>query len=124
MDDKDCLLEENEPTKQTAHGIFWPFGNMENLPEFLKVTCLPLGFVDMLLRGASQVCFMNNPLSGLLVIVALMIHNWQTACFGILALTASTLTAVVMKGYDACTGGLFGFNGILVGIAISMFFHV
>src|SRR6266496_2259757 len=68
--------------------------------------------VDTLLRGTGQVMFQNNPLTGLLFLA------------GILGLATSTLTAYLL-GADRTLirNGLFGFNGILVGIGLAFFLN-
>nr|WP_143220879.1 urea transporter [Actinomadura sp. CNU-125] len=81
-----------------------------------------LDFVDYGLRGVGQVVFMNNPVTGLLILVALW---WTSAWLGfaaLLGLVASTGTALAL-GFDrgAVRAGLFGFNGVLTGCGLAVF---
>ena len=89
-----------------------------------------IGFVDVTLRGAGQVMFQNNPLTGLLFIVGIA---WGAAMAGmpavaigaVVGLLVSTATAYLLKVDEgALTSGLFGYNGILVGAALPTFLTV
>jgi urea transporter len=82
----------------------------------------PLTFVDSCLRGVGQVMFMNNPLTGLLVLVAAWIHDPWLGFGGTVGVVVSTLVALLM-GFDrgAVRLGLFGFNGVLCGLALATF---
>ena len=81
-----------------------------------------LAFVDSCLRGIGQVCFMNNPVTGLAILVAMFVAEPWLGFAGALGLVVSTLSAIVI-GMDrsAIRIGLFGFNGILVGAGLSLF---
>jgi urea transporter len=81
-----------------------------------------LAFVDSCLRGVGQVCFMNNPVTGLAILIAMFVAEGWLGFAGALGVVASTLTAVLV-GIDrgAIRIGLFGFNGVLVGGAFSLF---
>jgi urea transporter len=81
-----------------------------------------LAFVDSCLRGVGQVVFMNNPLTGLAILVAMFVHEAWLGFAGVLGLVVSTLAAIVI-GMDrgAIRAGLFGFNGVLVGAGMSLF---
>jgi len=82
----------------------------------------PAAFVDSCLRGVGQVCFMNNPVTGLAIVVAMFVAEAWLGFAGVLGLVVSTLTAIAL-GMDrgAIRAGLFGFNGILVGAGMSLF---
>jgi urea transporter len=81
-----------------------------------------LAFVDSCLRGVGQVCFMNNPVTGLAILVAMFVAQGWLGFAGALGLVASTATAALI-GMDrgAIRAGLFGFNGVLVGAGLSLF---
>jgi urea transporter len=83
-----------------------------------------VGVVDTLLRGVGQVMFQNNPLTGLLFLVGIFVNSAKLGGAGLLGLAASTLAAYLL-GADRSLirNGLFGFNGILVGIALAFFFE-
>jgi urea transporter len=82
----------------------------------------PLAFVDSCLRGIGQVCFMNNPVTGLAILVAMFVGEAWLGFAGALGVVVSTLSAIVI-GMDrgAIRAGLYGFNGILVGAGLSLF---
>src|SRR3954470_23883800 len=79
-------------------------------------------FIDSCLRGVGQVCFMNNPITGLAIIVAMFIGESWLGFAGLLGVVTSTLAAIVI-GMDrgAIRAGLYGFNGVLVGGGRSRF---
>jgi urea transporter len=80
--------------------------------------------VDALLRGVGQVMFQNNPLTGLLFLVGIFVNSFKLGGAGLLGLAASTLAAYLLGADRALIrAGLFGFNGILVGIALAFFFE-
>lgn len=66
---------------------------------FCSLSDKPLAFqfTDWVLRGVAQVMFVNNPLSGLVVFIGLLIQNpWWTIAGGI-GTVASTLTALALS---------------------------
>ncbi len=84
-------------------------------------------FIDILLRGAGQVFFQNNPITGLLFYVGIF---WGAAQAGmiqvgigsVVALVAATLTAMFLRVDEkALRSGLYGYNAALVGAAIPTF---
>jgi urea transporter len=78
--------------------------------------------IDALLRGTGQVMFQNNPLTGLLFLVGIFVNSAKLGGAGLLGLAASTLTAYLLGADRALIrNGLFGFNGILVGIGLAFF---
>lgn len=86
-----------------------------------------LRVVDIVLRGAGQVMFQNNPLSGALFLAAL---GWgslaagapHVAIGGVSALVAASLAAQALRADKALLArGVYGYNGILTGLALSYF---
>jgi urea transporter len=84
-------------------------------------------FVDMNLRGAGQVMFQDNPLTGLLFLIGIA---WGGVASGSMEVTVGCLLGLVtstavamMLGVDrsALHSGLYGYNGILVGAALATF---
>ena len=81
-----------------------------------------LASIDALLRGTGQVMFQNNPLTGLLFLVGIFVNSAKLGGAGLLGLAVSTLTAYLLGADRALIrNGLFGFNGILVGIGLAFF---
>jgi urea transporter len=81
-----------------------------------------MSFVDSCLRGIGQVCFMNNPITGLAILIAMFVGEAWLGFAGALGVVVSTLAAIAL-GMDrgAIRAGLFGFNGVLVGAGFSLF---
>jgi urea transporter len=78
--------------------------------------------IDALLRGTGQVMFQNNPITGLLFLVGIFVNSAKLGGAGLLGLAASTLAAYLLGADRALVrNGLFGFNGILVGIGLAFF---
>ncbi len=84
-------------------------------------------FIIQCLRGTSQVFFQENALTGLLFFVAFAVASyftgvWATTIGALIGIIVATLTAIVMEvDEDSIDQGLFGFNGVLVGIALPTF---
>lgn len=81
-----------------------------------------LALLDSMLRGFGQICLMNNPLSGLLVVVAIAVASPWLAVSFVLAGLAATAAAHGF-GYDrgVIRAGLFTFNGALMGLLAGAF---
>lgn len=88
---------------------------------------LVVGIIDTLLRGTGQVMFQNNPVTGLLFLVGIFFNAITTDALplgwgALIGLASSTLAAVVLGANpELVRNGLFGFNGILVGIGLALF---
>lgn len=82
----------------------------------------PLAFVEYCLRGVGQVMFMNNPFTGLFVLAAAWLFDPWLGFGGTLGVVVSNLVAVMLR-FDrgAIHAGLFGFNGVLCGLALATF---
>lgn len=67
--------------------------------------CLPalpgqlilLRLLDWVLRGASQVMFVNNPLSGLLIFAGLILQNYWWALNGFTGTLFATISALILQ---------------------------
>ncbi len=84
-------------------------------------------FIDINLRGAGQVMFQNNPLTGLLFLAGIFWGAYaagmiQVGIGALVALVVATLMAMAMDvDPKSLRIGLYGFNGILVGAALPTF---
>ncbi len=88
-----------------------------------------LEFIDVTLRGCSQVMFQSNPLTGLLFFAAIFVGafaegNPAVAYGSVLGTVAATLTGMRLKDHKSWKVGLFGYNGCLVGVALPTFLEV
>lgn len=87
-------------------------------------------FVDTNLRGAGQVMFQDNPLTGLLFLIgiawgAIDADMIEVAIGSVVALLVATVTAMLLNvDPHSLRIGLYGFNGILVGAAVPTFLDV
>ena len=95
--------------------------------EGLCATSRALRFLDINLRGIGQVMFQNNPLSGVLFLAAIAWGSYaagapRVAIAGVLAVVVGTLTAQWLRvDRESLHSGLYGFNAILVGLALATF---
>jgi urea transporter len=96
-------------------------GTMQSLNQRLVRQPL-LDFINYILRGIGQVIFLNNPLSGLLILVALLLQSPWVGILSLVGGIASTLSAIALKlDRDSIRNGIFGYNGVLVGAALGTF---
>ncbi|KAG8006255.1 Urea transporter 1, partial [Nibea albiflora] len=97
-------------------------GDMEHLDKYMQDKPFVLQLAVWGLRGVTRVILANNPLSGALVLAALYWASPWQGLLGTLGVLASTLTAVVV-GQDSAevSGGLHGFNGMLVSLLMGVF---
>lgn len=86
-----------------------------------------LDYIDNALRGAAQVVFLDNPLTGLLYFVAMFWGSYtagtpEVAIGSVVGTFVSTATAYPLR-IDAGERriGLYGFNGMLVGAGVPTF---
>ncbi len=95
--------------------------------EGLSAEAPVLRFLDITLRGVGQVMFQDNPLTGLIFLVAIA---WGALAAGaptvflagVLGVVAATLTAIWRRADSAALkAGLYGYNGALVGLALATF---
>jgi urea transporter len=105
----------------THNPLRWVDGTMPALDE--RVLNIPVvGFIEYCLRGVGQVVFMNSPITGLFILAAAWIYDPWFGFAGTIAVIASTLAALAL-GFDrdAIHAGLYGFNGVLVGLGLALF---
>jgi len=86
-----------------------------------------LRFVDINLRGTGQVMFQNHPLTGALFLAAIAWGSFaagvpEVLFGGLLGLVTATLAAMWLRvDAEGLGAGLYGYNGILVGLALATF---
>ncbi|NXG21403.1 UT2 protein, partial [Grallaria varia] len=110
-------------SRNWIHQIFgYLTGEMKEYGEWMKNKPLMVQLVDWILRGTSQVMFVNNPLSGLIILVGLFIQSPWWMLLGCTGTAVSTLTALALsQDRSAITAGLHGYNGILVGLLMAVY---
>ncbi|MEG4276747.1 urea transporter [Microcoleus sp. MON1_C1] len=108
-----------EPSFQKPKGLLSGLGTMQALNQRLANQPL-LDFTNATLRGISQVIFVNNPLSGLLILAAMFIQSPWLGGMSLVGTASATLMAIVLKANPgAIQNGIFGLNGMLVGAAMA-----
>ncbi|XP_032101149.1 urea transporter 2 [Sapajus apella] len=108
--------------KRVSKALSYITGEMKECGEGLKDKSPVFQFLDWVLRGTSQVMFVNNPLSGILIILGLFVQNPWWAISGCLGTIVSTLTALILsQDKSAIAAGLHGYNGVLVGLLMAVF---
>lgn len=86
-----------------------------------------LRVVDINLRGVSQVMLQNHPLTGALFVAAIAWGGFSAGApevlfGGLLALLTATFTAMWLRvDAQALRDGLYGYNAVLVGLALPTF---
>lgn len=81
-----------------------------------------LDFADYTLRGVGQVVFMNNPVTGLLILVGLWVAGPWLGLASTIGVVSATGTALLLGlDRDVLRAGLFGFDGTLVGAGLATF---
>ncbi len=80
-------------------------------------------FAEILLRGISQVFLLNNVITGVLFLAGVFYDSWRMGVGAVLGVFVGTLTALFLK-YDKneIRQGFYGYNGVLVGLALICFF--
>ncbi|XP_053153773.1 urea transporter 1 [Hemicordylus capensis] len=108
--------------RQFSGALSYITGDMKAYGDWLKDKPLVFQFIDWVLRGVSQVMFVSNPLSGLIMLVGFLVQSpWLTitCCLGAII---STLTALLLSQDRSAIGaGLYGYNGVLVGMLMAVF---
>ncbi|KAM6148718.1 urea transporter 2 [Erethizon dorsatum] len=108
--------------KRVSQALSYITGEMKEFGEGLKDKSPVFQFLDWVLRGTSQVMFVNNPLSGILIVIGLFVQNPWWAISGCLGTIVSTLTALFLsQDKSAIAAGLHGYNGVLVGLLMAVF---
>lgn len=89
--------------------------------EFEKNTNIGF-FITAIFRGIGQVFFQENALSGLFILVAVFYGSLFCGVAGFIGVLVSTITAMILGvSRDSIIKGFYGFNGILVGIALALY---
>ncbi|NXF81659.1 UT2 protein, partial [Sclerurus mexicanus] len=108
--------------KRVCRAVGYITGDMKEFGAWLKDKPLMIQFIDWVLRGISQVMFVNNPLSGLIVLAGFLLQNPWWTLTGCLGTVVSTLTALILcQDRSAIAAGLHGYNGVLVGSLMAVF---
>ncbi|KAL3975904.1 crooked neck [Sarotherodon galilaeus] len=103
-------------------GVSYFSGDMEVFGKWMEKQFFLLQLLDWVLRGAAQVMFVNNPLSGLVIFAGLILQNYWWALNGFVGTLFATISALLLQqNRGAIAAGLYGYNGILVGLLMAVF---
>ncbi|XP_033828997.2 urea transporter 2 [Periophthalmus magnuspinnatus] len=103
-------------------GLSYFAGDMTPFAKWMERQFILLQIIDWVLRGAAQVMFVNNPLSGLIIFAGLILQNYWWALNGFVGTLFATLSALILQqNRGAIAAGLYGYNGILVGLLMAVF---
>jgi urea transporter len=93
----------------------WP-----SVPVSLDV----LGIGAALLKGIGQVVFLGEPLAGAILLLGLFLASRRAAVWAVLG-SAIGLAVALQQGWstDHALNGLYGYNGALVGVALSQVYR-
>ncbi len=75
-----------------------------------------------LLKGISQVSFIENALSGLVILIAIALNNLKHAIWVVLAVIISTIfSKMIGASNELVAQGLYGYNAILTTLALVLY---
>ena len=110
-----------KPEKNSVSHPLPMMGTMQDLNLQLERSVL-LDFINASLRGIGQVGFANNPISGLLIALAVFLQSPWVALVLVVGVLVATGTAYLMNlDRPSIRNGIFGLNGVLVGLAFGTF---
>lgn len=90
-----------------------------------KSALAPIKMIDSILRGIGQVCFANNPLTGLLILIGLFIDDANAGLGALLCSFIAILTALAFGQSDSLiTTGLISYSAVLVGTVTTALFPI
>ncbi|MEZ8203766.1 urea transporter [Vibrio splendidus] len=74
------------------------------------------------LKGISQVSFIENALSGLVILIAIALNNLKHAIWVVLAVIISTIfSKMIGASHELVAQGLYGYNAILATLALGLY---
>ncbi|MFO0793912.1 MAG: urea transporter [Candidatus Brocadiaceae bacterium] len=80
-------------------------------------------FIEIVLRGISQVFLLNNVVTGILFLIGVFYNSWLMGVVTIAGTLIGTITALTFKfNRNEIHQGLYGYNSALVALAIVSFF--
>jgi hypothetical protein len=118
------LLEPEAPVARWYDRLLPYSGNLRQLSRRWGELAAVLTVVGAF-RSLSQVIFINHPLSGVLLLLALLFQSPSIALFATVGIVAANLAAKALGApWTDRHNGIYGFNGALVGSAIGTDAHL
>lgn len=82
-------------------------------------------FLKTVLKGIGQIMLQNNSITGLLFLIGIVYNSLTMGIGAIIGVVIGTLTAILFRyKKEDIANGLYGFNGALVGLALTFFFEL
>ncbi|KNF07696.1 urea transporter [Gottschalkia purinilytica] len=79
-------------------------------------------FISACLKGISQIIFIDNAVLGVIILIAISIVNYKLGIVSLISSIIGTLVGHFGGGNKSLVNqGLFGYNSILTGLALSLF---
>ncbi len=95
---------------------------MAGLDKWLEDKHWILQFPNSVFRGMGGAIFLNNPISGALILAGILVNSPWVAVNALIGQITAVLTSVLLcQGKGAIISGLVTFHGFLIGIAIPTF---
>ncbi|CAH1794103.1 unnamed protein product [Owenia fusiformis] len=93
----------------------------EGIHELLKTKHWTLSIPNWIFRAVGQPVFVNNPISGLLILIALFLGDPWVALCGTICLISAIVTAFAVKQeYGQIESGVCTFHGLLIGLLLGV----
>lgn len=90
----------------------------------MKKTSLTTDAISVL-KGFAQIMLQDNVWTGILFLAAICYDSWLMGAIGLLSSLIGTGTAKVLKfSEENIQSGLYGFNAVLIGIALVFYFEL
>ena len=77
--------------------------------------------IKVILSSISQVVLINNPYTGLFILIGLFAVNWKVGISAMIASVMTWILAPYMNYTEEIESGLAGFNPVLTAIALTLF---
>ena len=108
-----------EPTSR-EHFTNYFMGVVAPLDRWLADKPYPLKFCNACFRGYGQPVFLNNPISGIIIMVAMFLQNPWQGINGLIGLLVAQISAIAMRqDSGAVMNGGIAFQGLLTGLVIT-----
>lgn len=74
----------------------------------------PKKFIEIILRGISQIMLVNNVITGILFLIGIFYNSWLMGIGVIIGVLTGTFTAMLLKyNKKDIDNGLYGYNSAL-----------
>ncbi|XP_069780338.1 urea transporter 2-like isoform X2 [Narcine bancroftii] len=120
--EQNTAIKEAENFKCNCEDFVDLHNKINNFGNWLKEQSMFFHFLDWNLRGIAQVMFVNNSISGIIILAGLIMQNPWWALNAFVGNVLSTLAAVLLgQNRSKIATGLHGYNGNLVGLLLAVF---